>query len=143
MKKKLFISAFVVISTVFLAKTQTTIYFQYDDCGNRKSRSITMPSLKSTEENNALPKEYSDNLDGKEVLIYPNPVKSEITIEIPELGDDEFGSLKIYNQEGKLALQKNKVSRKTMLNLSELPHGIYYLNISLADKTIQWKIIKE
>ncbi|NJK86096.1 MAG: T9SS type A sorting domain-containing protein [Bacteroidales bacterium] len=131
----------IFLFVLFSIKAQTTVYFRHDDSGNRDMRRNTV-ILKSTKDDTKQ-ETFKDKIGDEEVLIYPNPVKSELTVEIPELGDDESARLNLYNQEGKLVLQENKATRFTILNLSDLPYGIYILNISLADKTIQWKIVKE
>jgi hypothetical protein len=56
-----------------------------------------------------------------EALIYPNPTKGELTIELGVVDQ-----LELYNHLGQLQLfaaQKNKI------NLSDLPEGIYFLKI--------------
>lgn len=131
---------------------QSTIYYHHDASGNRDLRSITLPAssaqsvtdfqeelqTKSTEQ-----EEFKDKLDEKEVLIYPNPVKSELTVKIPALDNDAFVSLSVYNQEGRLVYDDKRATSNSIIDFSEFPPGIYLLNISLLEKSIQWKIVKE
>ncbi|MFO7657714.1 MAG: T9SS type A sorting domain-containing protein [Bacteroidales bacterium] len=131
----------LVMITAGVTKSQT-IYYGYDASGNRTSRSITLQ--KSTQQNNQNEQQkFADRLGEQDILIYPNPVKSEVLIEIPSLKADEFAALTIYDQGSRLIYQNEKAQCHTSVNLSDKVAGIYFLIIRIGQETTQWKIIKE
>ncbi|NJK97740.1 MAG: T9SS type A sorting domain-containing protein [Bacteroidales bacterium] len=132
----LFLPAFSVL------KSQNTVTFSYDGSGNRTNRTIS--SLKSTKDDNSEnQREYKDQLGDNDILIYPNPVLTEMKIDIPSLDEGIFASLIIVDQQGRVILKEDKAVSSNLLDLSGLPPGIYYLNITIQDKSVQWKIVKE
>lgn len=58
--------------------------------------------------------------------IFPNPVKENIYI----VGEANIYSVKIYNLLGDLILETMPNNNSTMINSSELPNGIYFININ-------------
>ena len=68
-----------------------------------------------------------------ELLIYPNPVSNilNITQEI---------DVKLYDMIGNLVIFKEKT---TKIDMTNLPKGIYNLNITYNNKTINNKIVKQ
>lgn len=75
------------------------------------------------------------------ISIYPNPTKNLITIEgVDKL---EITEIKIFDLFGKCILSSNEKSEKTTIDLSSLPIGTYILEITMNQKIIRQKIIKE
>ena len=68
-----------------------------------------------------------------ELLIYPNPVTDilNITKEI---------DIKLYDMVGNLIISKEKT---TQIDMTNLPKGVYNLNITHNNKTINNRIIKQ
>jgi len=82
-------------------------------------------------------------LAADKVLIYPNPVKSTLTI---VLNDDIFNeaTIGIYNTGfGNLVFNRKTSSKISTINLSSLPTGLYTLTIQIDSSIITRKIIKE
>lgn len=79
-------------------------------------------------------KEQSTDIDvlETEVKIYPNPASSVITIEC-----EEDVRIALYNINGTLVV--DEVTANT-INVSELPKGIYFLQVKYAGKTITRKV---
>ena len=68
----------------------------------------------------------------KEILVYPNPVSENLTIESKK----SFGiEIKIYNALGSLILAKHLQSEKENISTVELPSGFYYYSVSKKDGT--------
>ncbi len=80
-------------------------------------------------------------VESKEVLLYPNPVKSLLTIDV---GNSFNGPvhLKIYDINGRIVKQQNLPALKSSFELSDLKPGIYFLQFVGEGKTITQKIIK-
>ena len=78
-----------------------------------------------------------ETINSNKVLIYPNPVESITTIE--GAGNT---TLSIYDMAGKVILTKNVTSDSEELNLSKLPEGVYYTQITGIEGTSIVKLVK-
>ena len=77
-----------------------------------------------------------------EIMLYPNPVQSEVTIQ-PVNDYGLIGKVcSIFNVQGKRVFQQTCTSAKQKMNLSDLPSGVYILQVGTGnDKRIQ-KLLK-
>ncbi|MEO8719508.1 MAG: M43 family zinc metalloprotease [Ginsengibacter sp.] len=92
----------------------------------------------STAEGAPVPK---DSISSTKINIYPNPFNQ--IFNITSDGDDISGKIiKIYSINGKLYLTQKILSPKTILNVSDLPSGIYILKINGIKGQNVYKIIK-
>jgi hypothetical protein len=82
-----------------------------------------------------------DEFLASEVKVFPNPVSSNLNIEINSNSDSI--ALDLYNVTGKLVLQKAMSNEAFSLNMKNLPQGIYFLQVSSSKKTGIYKIVKE
>ena len=74
--------------------------------------------------------------------IYPNPVSDEFTIKITETGIIS-NELKIYNILGEMVYQTLIQNSKTLINISDLSSGMYFVKLISDKQIITKKIIKE
>lgn len=96
------------------------------DSGNNKIRKITMTSL-DIEENSTVSK----------IMIYPNPVKSNLTINTQE----NIDKIELFDFLGKNVYTKESPEKN--VNVDFLSKGVYILNIISDKGTTNYKIIKE
>ncbi len=75
------------------------------------------------------------------VNIYPNPTTGLITIEIEETTSESV-SLTIQSINGKTLMSKQINQRKTVLDVSDIPNGIYFITIVDKDQIGRFKMIK-
>jgi hypothetical protein len=68
----------------------------------------------------------------KVVKFYPNPAISQITFEIKK-ETDKNSTLVIYNFLGKKVKDVSEITSKTIVNLSDLPRGIYIFQLKDAN----------
>lgn len=68
------------------------------------------------------------------IKLYPNPVSNNLTIENSFLGNLQ---LKVFNQFGQMVLKQNQNTASTLLNVSNLTSGIYFLNIDSKEGNSQ------
>ncbi len=73
------------------------------------------------------------------INIYPNPATEYINIEL----DEEYNYLQIMNQLGEIVVKKELSSGLQNIDISNLPIGIYIVNISNIKGAISRKIVKE
>ncbi len=71
------------------------------------------------------------------INIYPNPANQTIKIDLK--GNKDINAIKLFSIDGKLIKTYPKSS--TLLHISEVPHGQYYLFIRLNDESVVKKKI--
>jgi len=86
---------------------------------------------------------YANDLSQDEFLkesisIYPNPVKDLLQFESSGLAIDR---LKIYDLRGRLVIEKESIENQ--INISQLQHGIYILEIETFVGVLKKKLVKE
>jgi hypothetical protein len=77
---------------------------------------------------------------GKNISVYPNPVKDKVTIETTIQGDY---SVELFDITGKL-LQAHKANQPTMqLTINDLPNGVYMISVKSNAVQQTFKIVKQ
>jgi hypothetical protein len=84
-------------------------------------------------------KEYALSFLDSPIKIYPNPVVDNVTIQCGYLENSDF---KVYNLLGEIVLQSKLVKGLNQIDLSELRHGVYSLQVSGLDYLIRKQIVK-
>lgn len=79
-----------------------------------------------------------DNANQYTLTVYPNPSTDNIQIK-----GMNGGNLTLYNISGQTVLLQNNVSENQVLNISNIPSGIYILKMEKSGITKQVKIIKQ
>jgi hypothetical protein len=72
-------------------------------------------------------------------LVYPNPAKNELTVEIPSTETTVY-DVKIIDQTGRYVLTKT-ISRKTNVDVSTLSEGIYQIMLVQNNTIVESKKI--
>lgn len=75
-----------------------------------------------------------ENDRNNEVIIYPNPADNQLFIQ----SEKEIELIKIYNLQGQVALQ---TLSKTLLDISSLSSGIYFIEISTDTEIFRKKLV--
>jgi hypothetical protein len=78
-------------------------------------------------------------LTANAVAIYPNPAKNELTV-----SGANISTISICNLVGQQMYQRSGCTKKTVIDITALPAGMYMITVTGMDgvKTVQ-KIIKE
>ena len=77
-------------------------------------------------------------LQEERLVVYPNPSSDEITIETPARG-----TLSILDINGQQLLQKKITGQTTLIDISTLPGGVYFVKAT-GERTVQvGKVIKQ
>lgn len=82
-----------------------------------------------------------DDFLANEIKVFPNPVKSNLNVEIS--GNTESIALDLFDVSGKLVMQKSITNEAISMQIKNLPRGIYFLKVSSSEKTGTYKIVKE
>ncbi len=72
--------------------------------------------------------------------IYPNPVETEMLI---KFGTSEERTIRIFDLQGRLKLQKETSSSSVRLNLSNFKSGMYLMKVQANSETFTYKVIKK
>ncbi|WP_400077904.1 S8 family serine peptidase [Winogradskyella sp. R77965] len=72
---------------------------------------------------------------------YPNPVKDEINLRLPEILSD--ADVSIYNQLGQKVLSQSILENSQTINVSTLSTGIYLIKFSSENSSQTFKFIKQ
>lgn len=75
----------------------------------------------------------------KETMVFPNPASEKLTIQLPQSA--EGVELVILDNLGKVVLNDTMNSAIKELNISELEHGLYFVQITSGDFTETKKVI--
>lgn len=76
----------------------------------------------------------------KNIQLYPNPTKGQVTIDFGELSNP---SIKVLNIEGKLILQKVNINEDLFSFQLDKASGIYFVEVSYKGETKVFKLDKE
>lgn len=81
-----------------------------------------------------------DITNNKNVRIFPNPSNGNLNLQIEDF--DQTFNLEVLEISGKTVMTKVISSANSTLNISELPNGIYFLNLSNSNSRMNFKIMK-
>jgi hypothetical protein len=66
--------------------------------------------------------------ESRDLLIYPNPAKDNITIEYPS--DEKENYIRIYNSLGEILIDMISSKNQENIDLSQLKSGVYLINVN-------------
>lgn len=134
----LWLSAFSVYS-------QTNVFsFGYDNSGNRSDRTFIQLKSGNAASNNSFENDiFIDHLNNQEIIIYPNPTKGELKVDIKNADPNDNLVIQVYTLKGSKLMEKNVTGDMTVINLFGQPTGIYILRISNGTNSLDWKVLKE
>lgn len=135
---------FILLLLALTAKAQQKLSYAYDGAGNRIERTIVM-ALSSADSAdgtwNAL--FFEEQIAGKQLKIYPNPVREQIAIQIPGYEYSSQGEFVLLDISGSMLHRGAIDSEVTLVNMSRFATGTYVLHIIDGDERTVWKIIKQ
>lgn len=129
-------------SEEYCENAEDVIEFTYDLSGNRIRKEILLTTTRSVESLEE-PQQFLDEVADQTIIIYPNPTRGQLMVEIANQSDIISGSLTILSLNGKMILNKAVNQNQINLDISNEPAGTYVLHININGKTSTWKIIKQ
>lgn len=123
---------------------QTQVDYLYDNSGNRTSRRTIILSKSLIQERDSTKNEekITEQIEDKTILVYPNPVREEVNIEITGIDENIEGSIYLFDEGGRLLITASQISTRNTFNLARYPTGIYFLIIRLGNNKTKYTIIK-
>ena len=82
-----------------------------------------------------------EQIEKTSINIYPNPASNQITIDYPAFIPKSV--LIIYDINGQELMQKNMTDRKTLLDITNLQKGIYFVKLFTNESVKVIKILKK
>jgi hypothetical protein len=76
------------------------------------------------------------------ISIYPNPASNKVTIDVCSYSTSE-NNLAVYNINGLELFNQPLLKEETIIDVSDLPIGIYFMKLVIDNKTTVKKIIKQ
>lgn len=119
---------------------------EYTAIDNHPMTGVSYYRLKQTDfdgdfsYSNIVPIKFEQNI---ELSVYPNPTTDCIVISHPQKNQSS-SSLKVYNMQGQLVLNKEitKENINLQLGIEQLPNGHYFIKISNQNNTLKGSFIK-
>lgn len=86
----------------------------------------------------------TEDIDAAAIQIYPNPVSSQLYLELPATIEDNIKSMRLVNHLGQEVWRTASISSSfRIIDMSHLVKGMYYLNIQTTDgKMLNRKVSK-
>jgi hypothetical protein len=144
MKRSLLYCLICISSAQFSGLLSQTITYSYDPAGNRTEKVVLLMKSSSVEKGIEPLKDKS--FASLEMLIYPNPTKGNLIVEIKPNDQmesfDEKIKFSLYDVSGRLIQQVDGVTGTTTIDLHAEQDGLYLLVVKQGDIISRWKIIK-
>jgi len=140
----------------------TTVNYEYDESGNRISRTITVTFMmqseykKPADTNNTIAADINGLLNADklkstkpaiaegDIKVFPNPVKDKLNVQFNGTATSEGCSLQLYDGAGKLFYKDGSMQMLTEVNMQQAKAGMYYLVMVCKDgKRLYWKVAKQ
>ena len=145
--------ASLVFTFLFLSKgllAQSQVEYTYDQNGNRLNRKLVIVELKSFAVDSTLSvpeilkleeEVYTEPIE-KHIKVFPNPVKSSLTIQISGYDESLHKSAMVFSIKGDRLKYEKRIGSETTLPLERLDDGIYLLRVTIGEEIFQYKIVK-
>lgn len=79
--------------------------------------------------------EGSSSVNGNEILIYPNPASDKVNINL-HMDDSGVTLISVYNVLGEMLIKREIRESWTIIDISCLPKGIYFIGVTLEKKPV-------
>lgn len=120
------------------------VNYAYDNSGNRTSRTLTMSKslLNEKDTSNINTEKITEQVGEQSIVVYPNPVREEVNVELSGYDENLDGSITIFDQGGRLIINQQQISTRNTFNLSRYSKGIYFMIIKIGAKQTKYTIIR-
>jgi len=117
--------------------------YAYDNAGNRISRTIILSQPLAAKQQNKDSVFYQEILSNKEIKLYPNPVKTTLSVFISGYDKNIKGEYSLFDIQGKAILYNTLKSESFEIDMSAYSTGNYIMRLVINDEATTWKIIKQ
>lgn len=135
---KVFLIAAISLSANVTALSQLSVTYCYDGAGNRISRTQVNAGTMNRKE----PKNLRKDRNGYGNISYSEE-SDIVTADVLDLECGEDCRINVYFADGKLAMSAKAGKGKTMLDIGNLPHGVYVVSIEHDKERYSKRIMKK
>jgi hypothetical protein len=91
----------------------------------------------------SIPKDLGTSVTNHTITVYPNPSRAYVTLKFTG-GYSGIASFKVRNIYGQIVLNDFiSIEGEQTVNITSLPNGLYFFNVSLTDTLVSGKFIKK
>ncbi len=83
-----------------------------------------------------MPENYQRGSSTSEVKIFPNPARSQATLYINSIKEEDRGEVMVYDNTGKVVLHTTVAPGNNTLNVGNFSTGMYMVKIVTKDRAI-------
>ena len=83
----------------------------------------------------------TNNIVEPQWSISPNPVSSNLTIQLPDEWKNKIKTIQLRDITGRVLLQKQENTEGSLLSVQDVPNGLYFLKISMKNQMLTKKVI--
>jgi len=130
-----------ILLSVQMAQSQI-IRYEYDQAGNRTGRCIVLNKVSAHKTDTAAQAPQREMIGKREVLIYPNPTKGALKIEIRGPQPASPVQYVLTDINGHLLATTLDGSSSLIYDMSTYPQGVYFLLLTVEGMQSKWKIVK-
>lgn len=116
-----------MLSVITLAAVSSS-YAQQDTVANYNNTVMNKYSF--------TPEAYQRGASSSEVKMFPNPARSQATLYINSIKEEDRGELIVYNNRGKVVQRSPVAPGNNDLNVAAFSTGIYQVTILTKDRAI-------
>ena len=148
--KKLITFLTIALCAISYTAVSQSVNFSYDADGNMSIRTVV--TLKSADfyadedeykaEEEFLPEIVTAELGTQKIIVYPNPTRGRILVEIQPLDYEDNNFMRLFNSQGQLIETVQITSEQTQLEIAGST-GVYLLDVHLGTRVSKWKIVKQ
>jgi len=134
---------FILFAAVIFQTNSQNISYDYDFAGNRISRKVVPLPPQGAKKQVTDSVVVEDILGERNILVYPNPTKGALGVEITGGDWDEDIRLILYSGQGVMLYNANAQQGVNPVDMTAYPKGWYILRIQAGEKRKEFKVIKE
>lgn len=130
------------------AQNPPRVVFTYDAAGNRILREIYLGKsaeanpIDSLQADSQRLQPLTDILGGLEITIFPNPVTSELNLQVKNLAESTYATIEVYSTLGKKLGLSNRLLENMQLQFGNYPSGSYILRVVHGNEHKEWTVVK-
>ena len=136
---------FLLLLSLSALSAQNMVSYAYDNAGNRISRRIVLLTSNSThvKKDTIAPAPIEEQLGDRKILVYPNPTKGALAVEITGGSDKDDIHIALFSAQGVQLKNLKATTGTTPIDMHLYPPGWFILRVLTGDKVTEFKIVKK
>lgn len=124
--------------------TKAQVSYSYDEAGNRILRHVIVMRAPQNEKKAVVDSTaQKESLGEQEIIIYPNPTRGILKIELKGKMPDTPVQLVLMDSNGRPLIKRELIQSPELLDITAYPTTWYLMRIIRGTEVKEWKIIKQ